>query len=115
MQTDEILKHLTIDDLPESMGLFIDLFEQKNVDEIVRERYYKNDGLDLIRYLIKHCDGVTINPPAVRTMKSLIIKYIKSKLKENPDIHINRLSYDTGLSEKTIKEYIRDAGCGCNN
>lgn len=108
MQTDEILKHLTIGDLPESMGLYIDLFKQESVDAVKAEKYCTGDGLDFIRYLIKYSDGITIKTPQLRKMKPLLLRYIRQRLSECHDIHVNRLSHETGLSEKTVLEYLKE-------
>lgn len=107
MKTDAILKCLNENDLPESLGLFIDIMKEANLETLQQERFYCGDGLDVIRLMIKYFDGMNFTVPQIKLIKPLIIRYLTKRLKMDPDIHIKRLCYETGLSERTIKEYMR--------
>ncbi len=108
MNIDEILKCLKRDDLPESMGLFIDLFDQDSIDEIKNEKFYSGDGLDVVRYAIKNLGGLSVAFPQVKSIKSATLRFIENQVRANPEVHIHKLSKDTELNERTVKEYLKE-------
>jgi len=107
MRTDEILKHLSREHLSDSLGLFIDVFSELDMEDIKKKNYYKNDGFDIIRYIIESFDGINFKVPSVKNMRNLIEKYLEERKLEVPGISVVRLAHETGLSEKTIKEYLK--------
>lgn len=114
MNTDGILKLLRKEDLPESMDLFIDIFSGLDIKLEEHEKYFNNDGLDLMRYLIKNLDGISISPPQVKFIKPLMLRYIENRLKEKPGMPLNRLCHETGLCEKSVREYLKELNFDSN-
>jgi hypothetical protein len=107
MNRDEILKHLTIEDVPESCELLV---EYLNIDAEVlqREAFYMGDNLDVFRYLIKHLEGISFRIPRLKALPSVQLRYITKRILKRPAISVQRLSFETGLDEKTIREYLRN-------
>jgi len=105
---DEILKCLREEDLPESMDLIIDLSKQLTETPIENEAFFIGDGLDLIRWLLKYHDGINILPPMLKRNKSLILRYLQKRLKTMPEISSSRLSRETGICGKVIREYLKE-------
>jgi len=109
---DEVLKRLTIDDIPESCAFLADYlygdFGELS-EEIKRAPYYRGDGLDLMRYLIKHLGGMTCSLPKLNRMRSVCSKYIQDRLAEEPDVTVKRLSLEMNICEKVVREYLRNA------
>lgn len=110
MNIDGILKCLQKEDLPESMGLFVDLFEQCSIDEIQKEKFYVGDGLDVVRYAIKFLGGLSVVFPQVKSIKQTTMRFIDRQLRDCPDVHVHKLSKDTELNERTVKEYMKELG-----
>lgn len=112
MNIDGILKCLKRDDLPESMGLFVDLFDQPSIEAIEKEKFFMGDGLDIIRYAIKYYGGLSVSFPQVKSLKSTTIRFLKQKIKDSADVNIHKLSKETELNERTMKEYLKEVNCG---
>ncbi|NLT52086.1 MAG: hypothetical protein GXX85_14365 [Ignavibacteria bacterium] len=108
MKTDAILKCLKENDLPESLGLFVDIMKEANVESLQQEGFYCGDGLDVIRLMIKYFDGMNFTVPQIKLIKPLIVRYLSKRMKLEPDIQIKRLCHETGMSERTIKEYLKN-------
>lgn len=104
---DKILMFLTEEDITEGCAV---LSEYLNIttEDLAKEKYYKADGLDLTRYLIKHLGGLSFRLPKVSKLRGPYIKYIKARLEEEPRLNIKRLVVETKLDEKTIREYLRE-------
>ena len=107
MKKDGILKFLTEDDIPESCAVLIDYLDI-NVEWLQGEPFYVGDGMDLFRYLVKHLEGLQFRIPRLRTMQKAHRRYLEARRINEPEVSLPRLALDTGLDEKTIREYLRD-------
>jgi len=103
-----ILKHLRVEDLPEGCEVIAD-YLTIDIDEIKAMSFYKGDGLDLLRYVVKCFSGLQFRIPRLTTLKLTMQDYIASRMRDEPKPSIKRLSKETGLDEKTVREYLKRA------
>lgn len=107
MQIDKILKHLKKEDLPDSLEAHIEYFTNIEFPALRNEKFFQEDGLDFIRYLIKYTDGITFKAPRANRIKGTILRYIRLRILETQKIQIRQLCRETGLDERTIRRYIQ--------
>lgn len=107
MKIDEILSQLKIEDLNDGLEVHSDYFVGIEFEKLKTERFYQGDGLDFYRFLIKYSDGIPIKAPRLNRMNTLVLRYIKKKIRENPAISVYYLCRDLQLDERTIRRYFR--------
>lgn len=114
---DEILKRLTNEDLPDGCGVLLD-YLGGDLDcltaEIKNSPFYVGDGLDLMRYIIKHMGGITVNVPNVYRMRDVWKRYVLERASQSTNL--KRLSCEIGVDERTLRKYLQRAGgdyCEC--
>lgn len=106
MNSDKILRYLQKEDIPESCELLVE-YLNIDADSLRDEAFFVGDGLDVFRFLLKNLEGITFRIPRIKSMQGLLLKFLTNRLFKDPSLSTQRLSHETGLDEKTIRQYIR--------
>lgn len=107
MNLDLILSELSRDDLPEAYDIFLDYLSDLNIESLKKEEFYRGDGLDIFRFLLKYLEGQTLKISRVKSMRTLITRYLRTRRINEPDVPINRLAAEAGLDERTVRDYLK--------
>lgn len=107
MLVDRILKQLKKEDLPDSLEAHIEYFSGIEFPALRTEKFFQEDGLDFIRYLIKYTDGISFKAPRANRIRGTILRYIRLRIVESQKIEIRQLCRETGLDERTIRRYLQ--------
>lgn len=108
MVNEKVLKFVKKQDIPDKLDDLIKLCEDLELKDKSKYNYVCNDGLDVMRYVLKEFGGLWLEIPKINNFKGLIERYIEAKVDENPRIYYKRLLRDTDISRSRYFDIIKN-------